>query len=124
MVFCWCGKQARLRTYWTSRNPGRRFYCFPEKGSNCKFVGWHDPEMCQRSLEIILGLLRSKNELEVEKNKLQAKVKTIEDGARQMKNYLIFSGSKISQVFWKKTIDGDDRIELRVLKIKWDAKLL
>ncbi|KAL8254128.1 hypothetical protein R6Q59_032349 [Mikania micrantha] len=56
-------------------------------GSNCKFVGWHDPEMCQRSLEIIPGLLRSKNELEVERNKLQAKVKATEEGARQMNKY-------------------------------------
>nr|XP_043613574.1 uncharacterized protein LOC122585513 isoform X2 [Erigeron canadensis] len=24
MVFCWCGKQAILRTSWTDRNPGRR----------------------------------------------------------------------------------------------------
>ncbi|KAL8232877.1 hypothetical protein R6Q57_002655, partial [Mikania cordata] len=74
-----------LRTSWTSRNPGRRLYGCPEKGSNCKFVGWHDPEMCQRSLEIILGLLRSKNELEIERNKLQAKVRATEESARQMK---------------------------------------
>ncbi|KAL8237482.1 hypothetical protein R6Q59_018563 [Mikania micrantha] len=85
MVFCWFGKQAMLTTSWTSRNPGRRFYGCPEKGSNCKFVGWHDPEMCQRSLEIISGLLRSKNELEIERNKLQAKVRATEEGARQMK---------------------------------------
>nr|XP_043613573.1 uncharacterized protein LOC122585513 isoform X1 [Erigeron canadensis] len=64
MVFCWCGKQAILRTSWTDRNPGRRFYACPKEGSKCRFIGWHDPEMCQRATKIIPGLLRSKNRVE------------------------------------------------------------
>ncbi|KAL8197747.1 hypothetical protein R6Q57_024281 [Mikania cordata] len=64
MVFCGCGKEAVIRTSWTSRNPGRRFYSCPDQGSNCSFITWVDPEMCPRSILIISGLLKSKNEAE------------------------------------------------------------
>lgn len=32
--------------------------------SNCGFIEWLDPEMCNRSMQVIPGLLRSKNNLE------------------------------------------------------------
>ncbi|KAL8208957.1 hypothetical protein R6Q57_008369, partial [Mikania cordata] len=64
MVFCGCGKEAMIQTSWTSRNPGRRFYSCPDKGSNCSFITWVDPEMCPRSVVIIPSLLKSKNEAE------------------------------------------------------------
>ncbi|KAK1432130.1 hypothetical protein QVD17_09022 [Tagetes erecta] len=77
MEYCSCGKQAVVRTSWTPRNPDCRFYGCPEKGSFCPFIGWYDPSMYRRSTEIILGLLRSKNEAEAK--------------GRKMKNYLIMS---------------------------------
>ncbi|KAL8260114.1 hypothetical protein R6Q59_028067 [Mikania micrantha] len=64
MVFCGCGKEAVIRTSWTSRNLGSRFYSYPEQRSNCSFITWVDPEMCPRSILIIPGLLKSKNEAE------------------------------------------------------------
>ncbi|KAJ9535355.1 hypothetical protein OSB04_un001533 [Centaurea solstitialis] len=64
MVICDCGSIAIIRTSWTSTNPGRRFYCCSIKGSKCRFLGWVDGPMCPRSIQIIPGLLRSKNEVE------------------------------------------------------------
>ncbi|KAK1440083.1 hypothetical protein QVD17_05908 [Tagetes erecta] len=77
MEYCSCGKLAVLRTSWTPRNPGRRFYGCPDKGSACPFIGWYDPSMCRRSMEIIPGLLRSKNQAEAQ--------------ARKVKKYLMIS---------------------------------
>jgi hypothetical protein len=116
MVYCWCGKEAMMRTSWTSRNPGRRFYCCPStvcpltnycysycrcsiiihcaflnQGSRCNFFGWYDPEMCKRSMEIIPGLLRSKNEVESLRDLLEAKLRASEEDARLKKKYLVFS---------------------------------
>ncbi|GJT57134.1 hypothetical protein Tco_0992188 [Tanacetum coccineum] len=45
-------------------NPGRRFYGCPTISPTCvNFLQWFDPPMCQRSVQIIPGLLRSRNEL-------------------------------------------------------------
>ncbi|KAL3619946.1 hypothetical protein CASFOL_034858 [Castilleja foliolosa] len=58
-VRCHCGIQLELVTSWTDDNPGR----------------WFDEEMCSRSKEVIPGLLRKTNKLELllaaeqEKNK-------------------------------------------------------
>ncbi|PWA94879.1 zinc finger, GRF-type [Artemisia annua] len=63
MVVCTCGKHAVVKTSWTNRNPGRRFFGCPTiiSGSNCPFLGWLDPPMCPRSVDIIPGLLRRIN---------------------------------------------------------------
>nr|KAJ0191033.1 hypothetical protein LSAT_V11C800407600 [Lactuca sativa] len=65
---CFCGREAVVRTSWTSANPGRRFLSCPQKGlffyvkgSRCRFLGWIDPPMCARSMLIIPGLLRNIN---------------------------------------------------------------
>ncbi|CAI9291707.1 unnamed protein product [Lactuca saligna] len=71
MVLCFCGNVAVVRTSWTSRNPGRRFYACPKMGSKCGFVGWFDPPMCQRLIVIIPGLLRTMNRYEVEVGQLK-----------------------------------------------------
>nr|KAJ0192462.1 hypothetical protein LSAT_V11C800402040 [Lactuca sativa] len=71
MVLCFCGNVAVVRTSWTSRNPGRRFYACPKMGSRCGFLGWFDPPMCQRSTVIIPGLLRTMNRYEVEVGQLK-----------------------------------------------------
>ncbi|KAL8234097.1 hypothetical protein R6Q59_020197 [Mikania micrantha] len=52
MAFCACGKQAIVRTSWTSKNPG--------------FIRWFDPPMCDRSVDIIPGLLKYKNGLQMQ----------------------------------------------------------
>ncbi|GJT07041.1 zinc finger, GRF-type containing protein [Tanacetum coccineum] len=65
VVRCACGLEVVIRRSWTNRNPGRRFYGCPTLSPACvNFLGWYDPPMCQRSVQIILGLLRSRNELE------------------------------------------------------------
>ncbi|GJX00017.1 hypothetical protein Tco_0183930 [Tanacetum coccineum] len=62
---CACGLEAVIMTSWTNRNPGRRFYGFSTLSLTCvNFLRWYDPPMCQRSVQIIPGLLRSRTELE------------------------------------------------------------
>ncbi|PWA44743.1 zinc finger, GRF-type [Artemisia annua] len=67
MMLCRCGNVAIIKTSWTDRNPGRRFFWCPNVmiwGSDCGTFGWIDPPMCQRAIEIIPGLLRARNALE------------------------------------------------------------
>nr|GEW92980.1 zinc finger, GRF-type [Tanacetum cinerariifolium] len=65
MVCCVYGLEAVIRTSWTDRNSGRRFYGCPTLSLTCvNFLSWYDPSMSQRSVKIIPGLLRSRNELE------------------------------------------------------------
>ncbi|GJS37805.1 reverse transcriptase domain-containing protein [Tanacetum coccineum] len=64
-IRCACGLEAVIRTSWTNRNLGRRFYGCPTLSPTCvNFLKWYDPPMYQRSVQIIPGLLRSRNELE------------------------------------------------------------
>ncbi|GJS37276.1 hypothetical protein Tco_0535658 [Tanacetum coccineum] len=54
-----------IRTSWTNRNPSRRFYGCPTLSPTCvNFIRWFDPPMCQRYVQIIPGLLRTRNKLE------------------------------------------------------------
>ncbi|GJY12927.1 zinc finger, GRF-type containing protein [Tanacetum coccineum] len=54
-----------IRTSRTNRNLGRRFYGCPTLSPTCvNFLRWYDPPMCQRFVQIIPGLLRSRNDLE------------------------------------------------------------
>ncbi|KAL3639253.1 hypothetical protein CASFOL_017160 [Castilleja foliolosa] len=77
VVRCHCGIQLELVTSWTDDNPGRRFQACPnyKMPSCCGFFRWFDEEMCSRSKEVIPGLLRKTNKLELllaaeqEKNK-------------------------------------------------------
>ncbi|PWA20742.1 zinc finger, GRF-type [Artemisia annua] len=65
MVTCFCGTQTRVRTSWTNVNPGRRFHsCSEIFGTDCGFFDWLDPPMCAWSVQIIPGLLRSRNQLQ------------------------------------------------------------
>ncbi|GJV33018.1 zinc finger, GRF-type containing protein [Tanacetum coccineum] len=65
MIRCVCGLEAVIRTSWTNQNLDRLFYGCPTLSPTCvNFLWWFDPPMCQRSVQNILGLLRSRNELE------------------------------------------------------------
>ncbi|GJU84372.1 zinc finger, GRF-type containing protein [Tanacetum coccineum] len=56
---CACGLEVVIRTSWTNRNPGRRFYGCPTLSPTCvDFLRWYDPPMCQWSIQIIPWLLR------------------------------------------------------------------
>ncbi|KAK6152273.1 hypothetical protein DH2020_014908 [Rehmannia glutinosa] len=55
---CYCGYELRIHTSWTKSNPGRRFISCPERGVNkCGFFKWIDDDNCDRSRNIISGLL-------------------------------------------------------------------
>ncbi|GJY67282.1 zinc finger, GRF-type containing protein [Tanacetum coccineum] len=85
MVRCACGLEAVIRTSWTNRNPGRRFYGCPTLSPTCvNFLRWYDPPMCQRSVQIIPGLLRSRNELE-------EILAMVEEKRRKLLTFLIIS---------------------------------
>ncbi|CAA0829090.1 Unknown protein [Striga hermonthica] len=62
-VSCNCGDKLHLKTSWTARNPGRRYWACPKYGSAgyCGIFIWYDPEMCERSKSIIPGLLNKMN---------------------------------------------------------------
>ncbi|GJV82861.1 zinc finger, GRF-type containing protein [Tanacetum coccineum] len=82
---CTCGLEAVIRTSWTNQNPGRRFYGCPKLSPTCvNFLRWYDPPMCQRSVQIILGLLRSRNELE-------EILAMVEEKRRKLLKFLIIS---------------------------------
>ncbi|KAG8371573.1 hypothetical protein BUALT_Bualt13G0102000 [Buddleja alternifolia] len=65
---CYCMRLAKFRCSWTDANPGRRFYgceLTPNAGG-CGFFEWFDPPMCNRSRNVIPGLLRNVDRLETE----------------------------------------------------------
>ncbi|KAL3634963.1 hypothetical protein CASFOL_022017 [Castilleja foliolosa] len=97
-VRCHCGIQLELVTSWTDDNPGRRFQACPnyKMPSCCGFFRWFDEEMCSRSKEVIPGLLRKTNKLELllaaeqEKNKfvqvvLERQANVLEKKERMLK---------------------------------------
>ncbi|GJS17103.1 zinc finger, GRF-type containing protein [Tanacetum coccineum] len=50
MVRYACGLEAVIRTSWTNRNSGRRFYGCPTLSPTyVNFLRWYDPPMCQRT---------------------------------------------------------------------------
>ncbi|KAL0446231.1 UNVERIFIED_CONTAM: hypothetical protein Slati_1751000 [Sesamum latifolium] len=63
-VECYCGRRAVIRTSWTDMNPGRRF-------SSCRDYN-EDPPICRRAQAVIPGLLRKKNDMELEILKLKS----------------------------------------------------
>ncbi|KAL3622638.1 hypothetical protein CASFOL_034049 [Castilleja foliolosa] len=77
---CHCGIQLEVMTSWTDDNPGRRFQGCPnyKKPSCCGFFRWVDEEVCSRSKQIIPGLIRKKNKLELELATEQEKLKCVQ----------------------------------------------
>ncbi|GJR07020.1 retrovirus-related pol polyprotein from transposon TNT 1-94 [Tanacetum coccineum] len=106
MVRCACGLEAVIRTSWTNQNPGRRFYGCPTLSPTCvNFLRWYDPPMCQMSVQIILGLLRSRNELEEivvmveEKRCNQVKDNKIDLLVQQYQQFVISEDESIDSAF-------------------------
>ncbi|KAL3629939.1 hypothetical protein CASFOL_026251 [Castilleja foliolosa] len=77
---CHCGIELEVMTSWTDDNPGRRFQGCPnyKKPSCCGFFRWVDEEVCSRSKQIIPGLIRKKNKLELELASEQEKLKCVQ----------------------------------------------
>ncbi|PWA74705.1 zinc finger, GRF-type [Artemisia annua] len=87
VLICDCGKQTTIKTSWTNRNPGRRFYCCP----SCGFIGWTDPPMCCRAVVVIHGLLRARNELEEELKEQLRLMREKDQQLKKLNKFLIFS---------------------------------
>ncbi|KAL3643633.1 hypothetical protein CASFOL_014448 [Castilleja foliolosa] len=95
-VRCHCGIQLELVTSWTDENPGRRFHACPnyKMPSCCGFFRWFDEEMCSRLKEVIPGLLRKTNKLELLLATEQENNKLVQDyelllAAEQEKNKFV-----------------------------------
>ncbi|VFQ72152.1 unnamed protein product [Cuscuta campestris] len=59
---CKCGKEMKLVTSWTDKNPGRRLWTCGGKGNHkCLYWEWLDPPICERAKKIIPGLLKNRN---------------------------------------------------------------
>nr|GEW11664.1 hypothetical protein [Tanacetum cinerariifolium] len=94
-----CGSSSTIRTSGTSINHVRRYSC-AKRGLNCGTIDWYDPSMCERAMQIILGLLNSMNNLQDQvhqglnsMNNLQAQLhdKSVEAG--RVKKMLVLSWS-------------------------------
>lgn len=72
-----CGFPLEMKTSWTNLNPRRKFINCPrcqDAGSGrCNFFDWYDLKMCERSNELISGLLRVRREIKTEINTLHSK---------------------------------------------------
>jgi hypothetical protein len=68
---CYCGMKTYLRTSWTRKNPGRRFFGCARygKGPNCKYFEWFEPRICERGGEVVY--------------ELRVKIKTMEEELRK-----------------------------------------
>ncbi|KAK1405607.1 hypothetical protein POM88_005212 [Heracleum sosnowskyi] len=52
---CHCGKSGRIFTYWSLRNPERRFLtCYKREG--CKFFEWYDNDFTGRTKDVVVHL--------------------------------------------------------------------
>ncbi|XP_012839459.1 PREDICTED: uncharacterized protein LOC105959844 [Erythranthe guttata] len=70
---CYCSRRTTMKTSWTELNPGRRYETcqkYREIGG-CNYFAWVDPPMCERSRQIIPGLLRRINNNEKELKKIE-----------------------------------------------------
>ncbi|KAL8053324.1 hypothetical protein ABFX02_05G063400 [Erythranthe guttata] len=70
---CFCSRRPVMKTSWTDLNPGRRYTNCDKfrKPGGCNYFVWTDPPMCERSRQIIPGLLRRINKQEEEMKKKQ-----------------------------------------------------
>ncbi|XP_012827969.1 PREDICTED: uncharacterized protein LOC105949220 [Erythranthe guttata] len=100
---CYCARMAIMKTSWTDLNPGRRFAICPKykQIGGCKYYVWIDPPMCDRSRNIIPGLLRNINKYEdelkkygVELKKCEDELKKCEDDLKKCEEQLIKKGAR------------------------------
>ncbi|KAI5678088.1 hypothetical protein M9H77_09038 [Catharanthus roseus] len=76
---CYCGRLRELRTSWTDKNPARGL-----RMQFLKFFLWLDPQMCPRSKEVILRLLRHIEEVEMELDLLLEQKRELEEKVNKM----------------------------------------
>ncbi|KAJ9542236.1 hypothetical protein OSB04_028742, partial [Centaurea solstitialis] len=60
-LLCYCGDKMKLRTSWTSTNPGRRFLGCPnfECGKKCNMFYWVDDELPNDYYKELLSQMHS-----------------------------------------------------------------
>ncbi|KAK4431052.1 hypothetical protein Salat_0867200 [Sesamum alatum] len=89
---CTCGREAVIRTSWTSANPGRRFRgCPGNEGKYCRSFQWVDPPMCRRSREVIPGLLNRLSQYETFTKKAKERIEALEYSRRRSDRILMIA---------------------------------
>ncbi|XP_027171459.1 uncharacterized protein LOC113776817 [Coffea eugenioides] len=82
---CSCGLTAMVKTSWTNWNPARRFVvCTLGEDEGCGFWEWYDPTMCERSTQVIPGLLRRMNRMESNMEELETSARRWENKAQKL----------------------------------------
>ncbi|KAG8388161.1 hypothetical protein BUALT_Bualt02G0097100 [Buddleja alternifolia] len=94
---CYCSQLRTLGCSWTSSNPGRRFYGCGQYGTvgGCNYFLWFDPPMCERSRQVIPGLLRSIDQTESQLHQVQAELRTVKTELQRVDQ----RGKRIQKVF-------------------------
>jgi len=84
---CYCGMKTYLRTSWTDKNPGRRFFGCAQygKGQHCKYFEWFEPRLCERGGKLVFELRVRIKSMEDERRKQAKKEKRL--------NVLLFMSS-------------------------------
>ncbi|KAL6513934.1 hypothetical protein OROHE_019390 [Orobanche hederae] len=115
---CFCGRVPVIVPSWKEKNVGRRFLgCsrYPDAGY-CNFFQWFDPPMCDRSLQIIPGLLRKLDEQNLKMTTLETVVDNLEEKIRilQSMNCSLEKENGLLKLAKKKIEEGDKVMKLLV----------
>ncbi|KAL0431271.1 UNVERIFIED_CONTAM: hypothetical protein Sradi_0753100 [Sesamum radiatum] len=87
---CNCGLQVVIRTAWTTANPGKRFCgCPGTNGSYCRTFAWVDPPMCQRSKEVIPGLLKRLSRSDALIEELNQRITLLQSNRQRSTKFLV-----------------------------------
>ncbi|KAK4416837.1 hypothetical protein Salat_2509200 [Sesamum alatum] len=115
IVYCDCELEVVMRTSWTTSNPGRRFRGCPGRsvriyaGTYCGTFEWVDPPMCQRSTEVISGLLKRLARNDEVVLRLENRMDMVEKDIRRVKRMIwlvvfttAFCMTATSAYFWSR----------------------
>ncbi|GJS74747.1 hypothetical protein Tco_0707588 [Tanacetum coccineum] len=98
MVLHGCGKEAKIKTSWSDKNPRRRFYSCRMEVTNRGFIGWVDPPMCQRAVDVILKLLRAWNVLEEDLEEHVLMLREKEQMVKKLRKYPVVAWTNAIEV--------------------------
>ncbi|GER33285.1 GRF zinc finger containing protein [Striga asiatica] len=113
-----CGLKVYLKTSWTRKNLGRRYWACPKYGNfgYCGIFIWFDPNICERAKNIIPGLLEksNKHQHQIEQYKLknaeiEAQLLVAMNKVDDMNNALVVCKNKIEKLWMGRRNSEDGR---------------
>ncbi|KAL1824550.1 hypothetical protein ACET3Z_011328 [Daucus carota] len=110
---CFCGKQARVYTSWTLKNPGRRFYTCstPKEIQGCHFFEWIDEGFSGRAFDVITHLNHRRIFLE---EKLKHVEEDLEENIEKRRT---LKDEKLQLIDGNKAFEADLKLIRRQLKL-------